>query len=70
MALGGAAYGGQADVGDRVVAIHHLGGVLRRRVRRGSVGVVMERGSNGTLRVNFDAGSVLDVHPADVALLV
>lgn len=58
----------ELNVGDRVVAVHHLGGVVRRPVRRGTAGVVVERPSDGRLTVTFATGHTLQVNPADVAL--
>lgn len=58
----------ELDVGDRVVAVHHLGGFFRRLVPRGTGGVVVERTVDGTLRVAFSTGHALRVDPTDVAL--
>jgi len=58
----------EVDVGDRVVAVHHLGGVVRRPVGRGTVGVVVERAGDGSLTVAFASGHTLRVDPDDVAL--
>lgn len=56
------------DVGDRVVAVHHLGGYFRRLVPRGTAGVVVDRAVDGSLGVAFATGHTLRVDPTDVAL--
>ncbi len=58
----------ELDVGDRVVAVHHLGGFVRPKVRRGTAGVVVERSPDGTLQVSFASGHTLALHPDDVSL--
>ena len=58
----------ELDVGDRVVALHRLGGFFRARVSRGMAGVVVARNMAAGLRVSFTNGRTLDVEPADVAL--
>lgn len=58
----------ELDIGDRVVAVHSLGGFLRARVSRGMAGVVVARTSAGGVRVVFTHGRTLDVDPDDVAL--
>ncbi|SHG52541.1 hypothetical protein SAMN05443575_2167 [Jatrophihabitans endophyticus] len=55
------------EVGDRVVALHHLGRLFRAPVRRGTSGTVVERDAEGTLRVAFVGGRVLLLDPRDVA---
>lgn len=60
---------GLIDVGDRVVAVHHLG-LIRRRVRRGSEGIVIGHGSGTALEVRFDSGLIVGVDPHDVDLVV
>ena len=57
---------GPIDVGDRVTARHHLGGVLRPTVRRGHPGIVTLRTGNGTLHVAFTDGPTLALDPDDV----
>lgn len=49
------------DVGDRVVAVHHLGGYFRRLVPRDTVG-------SWSTGVAFATGHPLRVDPTDVAL--
>ena len=58
---------GQLDVGDRVYAVHHFG-LFRRRVRRGTPGIVTGHGPGATLRVRFDNGQILDLDPSDLDL--
>ncbi len=58
----------ELGVGDRVVAVHNLGGLLRPTVRRGTAGVVIECTEDGTLHVAFANGRTLKLHPDDVAL--
>jgi hypothetical protein len=58
----------ELDVGDRVVAVHHLGGFIRPKVRRGSPGVVVARTPDGTLQVTFTTGHTLALAPDAVAL--
>ncbi len=59
----------ELDVGDRVVAVHSLGGFLRARVSRGMAGVVVARSrAGGGVRVVFTNGRALDVDPDDVVL--
>ncbi len=57
----------ELDAGDRVMSVHHLGGVVCRPLRRGTVGVVVERAGGG-LTVAFATGHTLRVDPDDVAL--
>ena len=59
----------ELDVGDRVVALHRLGGFLRAAVPRGTHGVIIARDTApATLTVRFTNGRTLNVDPADVAL--
>ncbi|PZS14468.1 MAG: hypothetical protein DLM57_14445 [Pseudonocardiales bacterium] len=58
----------ELDVGDRVVAVHHLGGYFRRPVPRGTTGVVVDRTADGSLGLAFATGHTLRVDPNDVAL--
>ncbi len=68
MLMPGADRPAEMDVGDRVVALHPLGGFVRAKVPRGTAGVVAARDTAGGLRVRFANGRTLDVDPADVAL--
>lgn len=58
----------ELDVGDRVVALHPLGGFWRARVPRGTPGVIVARDRTATLTVRFTNGRTLNVDPAEVAL--
>ena len=58
----------ELDVGDRAVAVQHLGGFIRPKVRRGTAGTVVERSPEGTLRVTFASRPTLAVHPYDLSL--
>ncbi len=58
----------ELDVGDRVVALHRLGGLLRPTVPRGTPGLIIARDTTATLTVRFTNGQTLNVDPADVAL--
>ncbi|MGI8868361.1 MAG: hypothetical protein ACR2F6_05790 [Mycobacteriales bacterium] len=58
----------ELDVGDRVVAVHHLGGYFRRLVPRDTAGVVVHRAVDGSLGVAFATGHTLRVDPTNVAL--
>jgi len=58
----------ELDVGDRVVALHSLGGFFRTRVSRGTAGIVVARNTTAGFRVSFTNGRTLDVDPTDVAL--
>ena len=58
----------ELDVRDRVVAVHHLGGFIRVKVRRGSPGAVVDHSPDGTLTGTFASGLTLAVHADDVAL--
>jgi len=42
------------DVGDRVIAVEHVGGRLRPRVARHSRGVVIARMLSGEFQVHFE----------------
>ncbi len=58
----------ELDVGDRVVAAHHLGGYFRRLVPRDTVGAVVDRPVDRSLGVAFATGHPLRMDPTDVAL--
>lgn len=58
----------ELDIGDRVVAVHRLGGHLRPTVPRDMHGIIIARDSAATLTVRFANGHTLNVDPADVAL--
>jgi hypothetical protein len=61
---------GQFSTGDRVIAACHLGGFLRRRVTRGTPGIVFALIDSTTLCVQFEGGVALDVNAEDVDLAV
>lgn len=52
------------DVGDRVVTTEPIGPVWRRRVPRGSRGLVVARTADRLIAVRFDTGLVEHVHPS------
>ncbi len=58
----------EVDVGEHLLAVHHLGGTVRRPGRRGASGVVVTRGDDGGIAVAFATGHTLRAHPDDVAL--
>lgn len=58
----------ELDVGDRVLALHSLGGFLRPRVSAGMAGIVVSRHPAAGVRVRFVNGCILDVDGADVGL--
>jgi len=58
----------ELDVGDRVVALHSLGGFFRTRVSRGTARIVVARNTTAGFRASFTNGRTLDVDPTDVAL--
>ena len=60
----------QFATGDRVVASCHLGGFFRRRVLRGTRGIVFGLIDSTTLCVEFEGGATLDVNADDVVLAV
>lgn len=59
---------GQFGTGDPVVAGAHLGGFFRRRVTRGTHGIVSAVIDSRTLRVEFEGGVTLEVNAQDVDL--
>jgi hypothetical protein len=68
MAVGGFVYEpSNFDVGDWVVALGDIGGVLTPRVRKGSAGVVTSRIPDGRLAVRFEYGRTETVDRKRVA---
>jgi hypothetical protein len=55
-------------VGDRIITTQPIGRVLRRRVPRGSGGVVISRTVDRLIAVRFEDGTVGHVHPSRLAL--
>ncbi len=51
------------DAGDRVVLVSAIGPVWRRRVERGTRGIVVARTAERLIAVRFDDGTVEHVHP-------
>jgi hypothetical protein len=56
------------DVGDRVITTEPIGPVLRRRVARGTGGIVVARTAERLIAVRFADGTVEHVHPNTLAL--